>query len=188
MHLPKAYRSLPRPSSPLSAKASAIRPYFALKILKSANTILYKKKIMQLKKRILLILYLVSFAFDLSLLLNLNYFRIKKLLSNMSKNLFPDLKISRSDDCSSSLNTIFKRWRSDGYRLELLAGLEPYICFHSFIILSLLFLPPILTKEEKKWRISESNRWPPACKAGALASWANPPGNDIWTNNLRTWY
>ena len=26
-----------------------------------------------------------------------------------------------------------------------------------------------------KWRISESNRWPPACKAGALASWANPP-------------
>ena len=25
------------------------------------------------------------------------------------------------------------------------------------------------------WRISESNRWPPACKAGALASWANPP-------------
>ena len=27
----------------------------------------------------------------------------------------------------------------------------------------------------KSWRISESNRWPPACKAGALASWANPP-------------
>ena len=27
----------------------------------------------------------------------------------------------------------------------------------------------------KLWRISESNRWPPACKAGALASWANPP-------------
>ena len=26
-----------------------------------------------------------------------------------------------------------------------------------------------------KWRISDSNRWPPACKAGALASWANPP-------------
>ena len=27
----------------------------------------------------------------------------------------------------------------------------------------------------RSWRISESNRWPPACKAGALASWANPP-------------
>ena len=25
------------------------------------------------------------------------------------------------------------------------------------------------------WRISESNRLPPACKAGALAKWANPP-------------
>ncbi len=28
---------------------------------------------------------------------------------------------------------------------------------------------------QELWRISESNRWPPACKAGALASWANPP-------------
>lgn len=27
----------------------------------------------------------------------------------------------------------------------------------------------------KLWRISDSNRWPPACRAGALASWANPP-------------
>ena len=26
-----------------------------------------------------------------------------------------------------------------------------------------------------EWRITDSNRWPPACKAGALASWANPP-------------
>ncbi len=26
-----------------------------------------------------------------------------------------------------------------------------------------------------KWRISESNRWPSACKADALANWANPP-------------
>ena len=25
------------------------------------------------------------------------------------------------------------------------------------------------------WRITDSNRWPPACKAGALASWANSP-------------
>ena len=27
----------------------------------------------------------------------------------------------------------------------------------------------------QQWRITDSNRWPPACKAGALASWANPP-------------
>ena len=28
---------------------------------------------------------------------------------------------------------------------------------------------------QRWWRITDSNRWPPACKAGALASWANPP-------------
>ena len=31
-----------------------------------------------------------------------------------------------------------------------------------------------------RWRITDSNRWPPACKAGALASWANPP----WVRNV----
>ena len=30
-------------------------------------------------------------------------------------------------------------------------------------------------KSRSEWRITDSNRWPPACKAGALASWANPP-------------
>ena len=38
------------------------------------------------------------------------------------------------------------------------------ICYFFIVICSLSL-----------WRISESNRWPPACKAGALASWANPP-------------
>ncbi len=32
-----------------------------------------------------------------------------------------------------------------------------------------------LLKNWNLWRITDSNRWPPACKAGALASWANPP-------------
>ena len=31
------------------------------------------------------------------------------------------------------------------------------------------------TKFRSGWRIRESNPWPPACKAGALANWANPP-------------
>ena len=38
--------------------------------------------------------------------------------------------------------------------------------------LKFLFLVPSSFPE---WRITDSNRWPPACKAGALASWANPP-------------
>src|SRR6202012_5076179 len=33
VQLPLAYRSLPRPSSPLRPKASTMRPYFALKFL-----------------------------------------------------------------------------------------------------------------------------------------------------------
>ena len=39
------------------------------------------------------------------------------------------------------------------------------------------------------WRITESNRWPPACKAGALASWANPPISilDFWIQILDFW-
>ena len=32
--------------------------------------------------------------------------------------------------------------------------------------------------KHSSWRISESNRWPPACKAGALASWANSPSQN----------
>ena len=36
--------------------------------------------------------------------------------------------------------------------------------------------------QNPRWRITDSNRWPPACKAGALASWANPPWSqsDSW--------
>ena len=44
--------------------------------------------------------------------------------------------------------------------------------FHQSLVISLRRYP---IKLGTWWRISESNRWPPACKAGALASWANPP-------------
>ena len=40
-----------------------------------------------------------------------------------------------------------------------------------------IILPPTINsaRSYRVWRITDSNRWPPACKAGALASWANPP-------------
>ena len=38
------------------------------------------------------------------------------------------------------------------------------------------------SKEE--WRITDSNRWPSACKADALASWANPPRVIEHRNNV----
>ncbi len=62
--------------------------------------------------------------------------------------------------------------------LELFNRLYGYIfnIITSFILVSISF--PYFKK--KKWRISESNRWPPACKAGALASWANPPSVMIY--------
>ena len=53
-----------------------------------------------------------------------------------------------------------------------------------FQLLTLLFFWSHHVKErcfnyktiiKTEWRITDSNRWPPACKAGALASWANPP-------------
>lgn len=42
-----------------------------------------------------------------------------------------------------------------------------------------LYIPPPLGGWGVLWRITDSNRWPPACKAGALASWANPPRLEI---------
>ena len=40
--------------------------------------------------------------------------------------------------------------------------------------------------ESQEWRITDSNRWPPACKAGALASWANPPSYK-WKTETGKW-
>ena len=44
-----------------------------------------------------------------------------------------------------------------------------------FNIFSFLNMSMNFFHSRELWRITESNRWPPACKAGALASWANPP-------------
>ena len=41
-------------------------------------------------------------------------------------------------------------------------------------IMSKIFLP-LPWGVRSVWRITDSNRWPSACKADALASWANPP-------------
>ena len=55
---------------------------------------------------------------------------------------------------------------------------------------------PVGTPDNPWWRMLDSNQWPPACEAGALTSWANPPvlvltksaealrtsfGGDCWT-------
>ena len=57
-------------------------------------------------------------------------------------------------------------------------------CFVQYVIdrLSLTFL----MFRRTGWRITDSNRWPPACKAGALASWANPPILN-WKLKIENW-
>ena len=60
-----------------------------------------------------------------------------------------------------------------------------HVLLHVIIFTFLVFLFSICQWTSSafswSWRISESNRWPPACKAGALASWANSP---LFSNEL----
>ena len=120
LHLPAAYRSLSRPSSPPRAKASAMRPFLlSLSCLYTVKTTAYGS------------------IYTFSSLLNL---------------LFLCTTCQRSWDL----------------RLE---GLQ----FTSEITNQ---------KSRSEWRITDSNRWPSACKADALASWANPPSKN-WEERIK---
>ena len=103
LHLPQAYRSLSRPSSPPRAKASTVCPCL---LSVSMTPTFYKVRILD------------WYIFSLLLLFSL-------------LNFFWSCPI-----------------RQRSY-------LHHCWCF--------------------MWRITDSNRWPSACKADALASWANPP-------------
>ena len=107
LHLPEAYRSLSRPSSPPRAKASAMRPC-----------------LLSFKRFILVLVLVVE--------------------------LLPSINIAYSN----TYGLIY----TFSFRTKI-----TFCLLHHVIDLSLW------------WRITDSNRWPPACKARALASWANPP-------------
>ena len=107
LHLPAAYRSLSRPSSPPRAKASAMRPCLLLVLPTTYG------------RYILSALTLLFFSYIMS-----------KIVFN---------------------------WQLGIYNWQLI-----------------------------EWRITDSNRWPPACKAGALASWANPPSYK-WKTETGKW-
>ena len=48
--------------------------------------------------------------------------------------------------------------------------------FSSLLLFYFLYImSKIVSLFQRSWRITDSNRWPSACKADALASWANPP-------------
>ena len=128
LHLPEAYRSLSRPSSPPWAKASAMRPF---------------------------LLSLWYSPFPLALLQsdgqNRSYFQLYWSWNSL-------LSIAA---LGNSLKLNFK-----SYFLQFV------LCQY---VKDLLHLPFTICIGNATWRITDSNRWPPACKAGALANWANPP-------------
>ena len=112
LHLPRAYRSLSRPSSPPRAKASAMRPC------------------------------LLSF----------------KLTSPMMENGISKMLLHSQQPCTISVT-----YGSIYTFSSLLNFTFCTSCQRSFLYV------------QRWWRITDSNRWPSACKADALASWANPP-------------
>ena len=52
---------------------------------------------------------------------------------------------------------------------------HPPYALNNFVNIKYIYSLQQYVKELYKWRISDSNRWPLACKASALANWANPP-------------
>ena len=119
LHLPRAYRSLSRPSSPPRAKASAMRPCllsFKLTFKYQVSSIRYYPGILNIA-----VLKTYGSIYTFSSLLNFTF-------------------------CTSCQRS--------------------FLCF------------------QRWWRIPDSNRWPSACKADALASWANPPRVIEHRNNV----
>ena len=119
LHLPRAYRSLSRPSSPPRAKASAMRPCllsFKLTFKYQVSSIRYYPGILNIA-----VLKTYGSIYTFSSLLNFTF-------------------------CTSCQRS--------------------FLCF------------------QRWWRITDSNRCPSACKADALASWANPPRVIEHRNNV----
>ena len=96
-----------------------------------------------------------------------------------------DQRLFASTPSLSQLITSFFASESQGiHRLPFLTflSLTHYFVSDWYILSLLCFVSTLLflklsntSKIFFLWRITDSNRWPSACKADALASWANPP-------------
>ena len=87
-------------------------------------------------------------------------------------------------------NVLFSYWYWLGncFRLSILHIRTRTVWY---ILLALTFYFTFCTSCQRSflcfqrwWRITDSNRWPSACKADALASWANPPRVIEHRNNV----
>ena len=119
LHLPEAYRSLSRPSSPPRAKASAMRPC-----------------LLSFKRFILVLVLVVELLPSINIAYSNTYGLIYTFSSLLKFTFCTSCQRSFALNCQSSFDN---------------------------------------RQSEAEWRITDSNRWPSACKADALASWANPP-------------
>ena len=90
---------------------------------------------------------------------------------------FESLGIPHTPFAYLSLNSCLSKSKPLVFLFILLLNLRLILCFlRSYLLLLVNIISRLnMSKNFLLWRISESNRWPPACKAGALASWANSP-------------
>ena len=102
-------------------------------------------------------------------------------LSYFLYDIHPFLSITALDGRNRSYFQLYWSWNS---LLSIAAlGNSLKLNFKSYFlqfvlcqyVKDLLHLPFTICIGNATWRITDSNRWPPACKAGALANWANPP-------------
>ena len=137
LHLPEAYRSLSRPSSPPWAKASAMRPFLLSLWYQPLRGYCYPWSAEPL---ILSAVLIVKYS----------------LLS---------IAALRSTSLKLKLKSYFLQFVLCQYVKDLFSVHGSQGIVHSYAS----------GKWLKVWRITDSNRWPLACKASALANWANPP-------------
>ena len=129
-----------------------------------------------LRTPLLTFFYLLYLQVDLCI-----YFYL--FFPNMSKNFITHLFTSRLPNRSPFCFQIV--WVKRGYhriRTSFLCA-TAYPCYSSIFrtYYAIIFLILRLSIENLSfwWRIRESNPWPSACKADALANWANPPGFQV---------
>ena len=139
--IPAAYRSLSRPSSPLRAKASPIRP----SLFSSVSRISFARK------------PIIRNLYDSFTTCQRTSWSIWWEEPHCTKIYLRDIVQSPADLLINATENQSK--------------VSLKLSKKTFYLLSCLQVSMYL----REWRITDSNRWPPACKAGALASWANPP-------------
>ena len=79
----------------------------------------------------------------------------------------------------SRISLIIQDFAGVDVQITNLQAYSPTSFFHLKNFFTFYPRNPSNPRHPWSWRISESNRWPLACKANALANWANPPSSAV---------